>query len=72
MMDHKGAGDQAHKQGNHCVVEFGVEDVQVPVSGRRAKALKERRQKLKPGSFGEIFIIESVASMSTYAPGLPY
>lgn len=64
MMDKKGAGDQAHKQENHCVVEFGVEDAQVPISGRRAKALKERRQKLKPGSFGEILIGEKCCSYS--------
>ena len=33
-------------------VEFGWTDDQ-PLAGRRAKAAKDRRQKLKPGSFGE-------------------
>ena len=35
-------------------VEFGWTDDQ-PLAGRRAKAAKDRRQKLKPGSFGEQF-----------------
>ena len=36
----------------NSAVEFGWTDDQ-PLAGRRAKAAKDRRQKLKPGSFGE-------------------
>ncbi len=34
------------------VVEF-KEDVERPTGGRRAKAEKERKRKMKPGSFGK-------------------
>ena len=35
------------------VVEF-KEDVERPTGGRRARAEKERKRKMKPGSFGKI------------------
>ena len=38
------------------VVEF-KEDVERPSGGRRAKAEKDRKRKMKPGSFGEISVI---------------
>ena len=34
------------------VVEFGTAEEPQIVSGRRAKAIKDKRKKLKPGSFG--------------------
>ena len=45
-------GDVGIPQTRSDVVEFDEVEEPQGVSGRRAKALKDKRKKLKPGSFG--------------------
>ena len=54
IMEEMGDGDNGARtqaQGTD-VVEFGGSEEPQVVSGRRAKALKDKRKKWKPGSFG--------------------
>lgn len=51
-MTSPGYAKEEAEGGMVSVVEF-KEDVERPTGGRRAKAEKDRKRKMKPGSFGE-------------------
>ena len=40
-------------EGNGEVLEFGFQDEQKELGGRRLKAHKEHKRKMRPGTFGE-------------------
>jgi hypothetical protein len=54
MSDSEYESDAAEElEGNGEVLEFGFQDEQKELGGRRLKAHKEYKKKMRPGTFGE-------------------
>ncbi|KXZ47428.1 hypothetical protein GPECTOR_35g866 [Gonium pectorale] len=47
----KDKGDRGGADGGAAVLDFGFQEEQKPIGGRRAKVLKEQKKKMKAGSF---------------------